>query len=450
MMPTFTGPERVTARTLLTAFGITSAAALVACHIGSGYRVGGVVTGLRGSGLVIQDNSGNSLTVTANGGFQFSSGIDKGGTYSVTVSTQPSKPSQTCIVHNGSGTIDNADITNVIVACNRAGLVAYAVNQGSNSISGYAIASSGALVPLSGSPYAATGTTPVAAVVDPDGVYLYVVNNASNTLSIFAIDPATGALSSASEPVPTGNGPFAVLVDPANQFVYVANKTDDTVSVYQIQNGTALAVSGSPYAVGREPTSLAMDPGGNFLYVTNYADGTVSAFSVEAGAGLLTPLGGSPFGAAQGALRIAIDPTGSLAYVANEVSHNLSGYSLNPSTGTLSALSGFPLATTTSPEAIAFDPGGRFALVANVTATNDVASYVIAPSTGALTLSGTANTGNFPLDIALTPSGAYAYIADELSGTLSGYSVDATTGALTAVPGSPFAAGADPRSIAID
>lgn len=444
----------MTSRTPITTLGLTIAlaftAALVACHIGGGYRVSGVVTGLRGSGLVLQDNSGNSLTVTANGGFQFSSRIDKGGTYSVTVSTQPSGPSQTCVVHNGSGTIDNADISNVIVSCNRAGLALYAVNQSSSSISGYAIESNGALIPLSGSPYAATGTTPVAAVVDPNGAYLYVVNNASNTLSIFAIDPTTGALSSSSEPVPTGNGPFAVLVDPANQFVYVANKTDDTVSVYEIQGGTVLAVSGSPYAVGTTPTSLAMDPGGNFLYVTNYGDGTVSAFSVEAGAGLLTPLGGSPFGADQGALRIAIDPTGTLAYVANEVSANLSGYSLNASTGTLSTLSGFPLATTTRPEAIAFDPGGRFALVADVTATNDIASYAISPSTGALGLSGTVNAGDFPLDIQLTPSGAYAYVANELSGTVSGYSVNATTGALTAVPGSPFAAGGEPRSIAID
>jgi hypothetical protein len=30
------------------------------------------------------------------------------------------------------------------------------------------------------------------------------------------------------------------------------------------------------------------------------------------------------------------------------------------------------------------------------------------------------------------------------------YSIDSTTGALTEVPGSPFAAGTNPRSIAID
>jgi len=83
---------------------LTAAAALAvaACHVGGGYTVGGTVTGVRGTGLVLQNNSGDSLTVTGNGSFAFSSGIDQGGAYSVTVRSQPSNPAQTCVVHNGS------------------------------------------------------------------------------------------------------------------------------------------------------------------------------------------------------------------------------------------------------------------------------------------------------------------------------------------------------------
>ncbi len=164
-----------------------------ACHVGGGYTVGGTVTGMRGSGLVLQDNGGDSLTFSSNGTFTFTSGIDQGGAYSVTVKTQPS--GQTCSVHNGSGTIGTADISNVIVNCTGPGRYAYVANQTANTISAYAIdAASGALTPIAGSPFAATGTTPVAVTVDPNGVYLYVANNGSNDVSVYSIDDATGAL----------------------------------------------------------------------------------------------------------------------------------------------------------------------------------------------------------------------------------------------------------------
>lgn len=437
-------------KTRIAVLSLAGAAALSACHVGGGYTVGGTVVGLRGTGLVLQDNSGDSLTVTANGSFQFSSGIDQGGTYSVTVSSQPTAtPAQTCVVHNASGTIGTANIINVVVSCSRPGAFVYAVNQSASTISAWSIDTNGTLTSIA--TYQSTGNDPVAAVVDPNGTYLYVANFGSNTVSIYAIDPTTGVLTSPGEPIATGNGPFALLVDPADQFLYVANRTDNTVSVFEIESdGTAAAVSGSPYAVGTEPTSIATDPGGNFLYVTNYGQANVSAFSIEAGAGQLTPLGSSPFGADTGSLAMAIDPTGTLAYVANETADTLSGFALNASTGALTPLSGFPFSTGSSPEAVAVDPSGRFLLVANVTAANDVSSYSITPSSGALTLAASVSSGTFPLDIKFTPTGAFAYVANENSDTVTGFAFDATTGALTPVPGSPFLAGTAPHGLAVD
>jgi len=52
---------------------------VTACHTGGGYTVGGTVTGLKGSGLVLQNNSGNNVSPKTNGGFVFSSAIDQGG-----------------------------------------------------------------------------------------------------------------------------------------------------------------------------------------------------------------------------------------------------------------------------------------------------------------------------------------------------------------------------------
>lgn len=80
------------------------------------YTIGGAVSGLSGTGLVLQENGGNNLSVSANGAFVFTTPLASGSTYAVTVLTQPSNPAQSCAVANGSGTA-TADVTNVRVAC---------------------------------------------------------------------------------------------------------------------------------------------------------------------------------------------------------------------------------------------------------------------------------------------------------------------------------------------
>src|ERR1700722_12700455 len=80
------------------------------------YTVGGTVTGMTGSGLVLQDNSGDNLPITANGAFVFHTAITKGNAYSVTVLTQPTSPVQTCTVGSGGGT-SSVNVTSVLVTC---------------------------------------------------------------------------------------------------------------------------------------------------------------------------------------------------------------------------------------------------------------------------------------------------------------------------------------------
>ncbi len=83
--------------------------------------VGGTITGLLGSGLVLKDNGGDNLTVTGSGTvtFTFTDSLALGATYDVTVATQPSNPNQTCNVANGSGTITNGSVTSVQISCSQ-------------------------------------------------------------------------------------------------------------------------------------------------------------------------------------------------------------------------------------------------------------------------------------------------------------------------------------------
>jgi sugar lactone lactonase YvrE len=83
--------------------------------INSTYTVGGSVTGLVGSGLVLQDNLGDNLTIGGNGPFTFATAVATGNPYSVTVLSSPI--AQNCGVTEGGGTVASSNITNVLVTC---------------------------------------------------------------------------------------------------------------------------------------------------------------------------------------------------------------------------------------------------------------------------------------------------------------------------------------------
>ena len=85
-------------------------------------HVGGSVIGLTGSGLVLAlDNAGETLAIDADGGFAFAAVLAPGTDYAVSVASQPQNPAQACVVINGSGTLGNADVGDVVVNCGASG-----------------------------------------------------------------------------------------------------------------------------------------------------------------------------------------------------------------------------------------------------------------------------------------------------------------------------------------
>lgn len=80
------------------------------------YTVGGTVSGLSGSGLVLKDQS-NTLAIAGNGAFTLPSTFASGASYEITVATQPLTPAQLCTVSNGSGVIGTANIDSIAVQC---------------------------------------------------------------------------------------------------------------------------------------------------------------------------------------------------------------------------------------------------------------------------------------------------------------------------------------------
>jgi hypothetical protein len=88
----------------------------VTCAVNT-FAIGGTVTGLLGTGLVLSNNGGDDLPVNADGTFKFNKEVASGAGYDVTVRSQPGNPTQACTVGSPSGTVGGSDITTVVVSC---------------------------------------------------------------------------------------------------------------------------------------------------------------------------------------------------------------------------------------------------------------------------------------------------------------------------------------------
>jgi N-acetylneuraminic acid mutarotase len=95
--------------------GITNVTVAVACVTPSSVTV--TVAGLSGSGLTLLLNGTDPLSVAVSGTAAFSAQFTTGTNYTVTIQTQPTGPSQTCTISNGSGTVGSANATSVDVIC---------------------------------------------------------------------------------------------------------------------------------------------------------------------------------------------------------------------------------------------------------------------------------------------------------------------------------------------
>ena len=137
----------------------------------STFTVGGTVSGLTGTGLVLQNNNSGDLAIAANGAFAFATPLAAGAAYSVTVKTQPTGPTQTCTVGNGAGTATSA-VTSVTVTCSVntstvggtvSGLTGTGLALQNNNAGDLAIAANGAFTfptPVAtGAPYSVTVKT---------------------------------------------------------------------------------------------------------------------------------------------------------------------------------------------------------------------------------------------------------------------------------------------------
>jgi 6-phosphogluconolactonase (cycloisomerase 2 family) len=231
----------------------------------------------------------------------------------------------------------------------------YVTRANSSDVAGFSINSTtGALMPITGSPFAA-GDFPMQAIVDSSGKFLYVSNHndSQGTISAYSIEPFSGALTPVpGSPFPTQAGypgPGALTIAGGGKYLYVAMvgtaDVNHFVSAFSIDSATGVLsqLTGSPFSTGRGPIRVSSDPSGKFLFTADSADDTVSVFTVDPNSGNLTAVAGSPFGNVSTPIDVAVDPRGKFLYVANWGSASVSVFSVDGTTGLLTPLSESPV-----------------------------------------------------------------------------------------------------------
>jgi 6-phosphogluconolactonase (cycloisomerase 2 family) len=168
-------------------------------------------------------------------------------------------------------------------------------------VEGFSV-SGGVLTPLGVTP--TDGINPNGMAIDPKGAYLYVANSSadSNTVSIFAIGSSGGLQEITNSPINVGfSTPIAVVLDPKGQFLYVANQGSNNVAVFAIDSTTGLpsilssSTSTGAFVTEKSPNFLAVDPSGKYLYVGNMGTGAAIQ-SLKNSSGTLTSIGTYPVG----------------------------------------------------------------------------------------------------------------------------------------------------------
>ena len=307
--------------------------------------------------------------------------------------------------------------------------------------------SDGTTQPLQGAVTWTSDTTTTATIDAKTGVALGL---AIGTATITATEAGTGF---------TGTATLTVQAAAA-RFAYVANGSGGgatqfgTISGYSVDvtAGTFTPLSGSPF-VAFGPQQILLHPSGDLMYFID-RNGALRLFDIDSVHGTIADSLQTPVSASTSlATNVGvIDPTGRFIYVISDVDNSIYGFSIKQTVATDTthngALTAIPTMTAytdqtlSTPTWIMTDRSGKYVYVVN-NGNSTISEYSIDQSTGALTqlvdsssAPVVAPTGSTPF-FATTDVNGHIFTANNGDDTVSVFSIDSTTGLISQV-GSNF------------
>ena len=274
------------------------------------------------------------------------------------------------------------------------------------------------------------------------GNNIYVLNSGSNSVSQFSFS-STGAVS-LIQSVLTGTGPAQLALDPTNSFLVVANQGSKSLSVYSVGNNGTLQSLNNGFPLTFAPLSLAF--AGNILYAAGATQ--ITGLRLDSATGNLTVLSNFSLLNSQLSYLLA-DNSGTHLFATDLATNTVFAFAIAPVTGSLTQLAVTPAGT--APTIMVFDAGSRFLYVVN-NMSNDVSVFGLDASTGVLTaVSGTPFPAGLlsPNCVAFDANDGFLFVGSASGKQVATLQVNSTTGALSPVPNSPFPLTLAPASLAL-
>jgi len=299
----------------------------------------------------------------------------------------------------------------------------YVSNADDGNIDGYALdQATGALTSLGKTP---AGPKVMPMTVSPDRRHLYaVVRSEPFAVLTYAIDPASGALrQEATAPLPDSMA--YVSTDAAGRVLFTASYGGDKVAVSPIDaDGLVKAEAGQVIPTGKNAHAIRADRSNRFVYATNLGSDQIVQFRFDAATGRLTP--NDPpvvkVAAGNGPRHPVLSPDDKHLYVLCELSGNVLHFAVDQETGTLTLLD----STGTVPAEAGLVPG----LPPGTPPANDGKQRIWAA------------------DIQPTPDGRFLYATERTTSRIALLSVDPATGKPAYVANYPTET--QPRGIRVD
>ena len=199
---------------------------------------------------------------------------------------------------------------------------------------------------------------------------------------------------------------------------------------------------------------LAADPGGMVLYATSAGVGgpNVGSFIVNKTSGGLSTAGNLSLSvpprkvATVGPIYVIPDPSANSA--------EMFAVGVNGNTGAITQ--GPTIALPAAPHDLTIVPFGNnlpswIGVTFDGNSGGEIEGIMLQPngSAAGTQLGATSTGGSSPQGIRATPDARFVFVANQGTNTVSAFSLNSSTGALAAVPGSPFATGSAPGPVAI-
>ncbi|MBL8743094.1 MAG: lactonase family protein, partial [Myxococcales bacterium] len=233
-----------------------------------------------------------------------------------------------------------------------------------------------------------------------------------------------------------GNGPAYVSVDMTGQWVLVANYGGGTVAVLPILDDGSLGPAVDVESPGQNPHSIRTDASGTHAYVPCLGSDIVAQFDFDPATGQLTPMANDavlPNGTEP--RHLEFHKTLPKVYVIGEESDSLTTFSVDASGGLID-----PVSISTLPNGanagenfcadLHMHPNGEFLYGSN-RGHNSIAGFAV-DAGGSVTASGhTPTDGDWPRNFGIDVEGGILLVANQQSDEVVTFAIDQTTGALT-------------------